>query len=129
MTVVDTSALMAILLGETSADACASALEADVDLLISAATVAEASIVARRRGIGEQMERLLGGLGMEVAPVTSADAHAVASAYERWGKGIHPAGLNLGDCFAYALAKREGAPLLFVGEDFVRTDIVPRLAG
>ncbi|MDF8332032.1 type II toxin-antitoxin system VapC family toxin [Novosphingobium cyanobacteriorum] len=129
MTVVDTSALMAILLGEAAADACAAAIEADEDLLISAATVAEASIVARRRGLGEQMGCLLDGLGMEVAPVTPADAHAVASAYERWGKGIHPAGLNFGDCFAYALAKREGAPLLFVGDDFARTDIVPRLAG
>ncbi len=123
MMVVDTSALMAIVLNEPSADACVAALEADGDLLISAGTVAEALIVAARRNVGEEMERLIKGLGFEIISVTPASARRIAHAYESWGKGVHPAALNFGDCFAYEVAKERGCHLLYVGEDFARTDI------
>lgn len=123
MMAVDTSALMAILLNEAGADASVAALEADGELLISADTVAEALIVAARRNVGEEMERLIVGLGFVVVGVTPASARRIAQAYESWGKGVHPAALNFGDCFAYEVAKEHGCRLLHVGEDFARTDI------
>lgn len=123
MIAVDTSALMAIVLNEPEADACIAALEAEGDLLISAGTVAEALIVAARRNVGEEMERLVDGLGFQVVTVTLASARRIAQAYESWGKGVHAAALNFGDCFAYEVAKEHGCPLLYVGEDFTRTDI------
>ena len=121
--VVDTSALMAILLDEPSAERCVDALAQSDTLLLSSATVAEALVVAGRRGCRDGMERLLARLGAEIVALAPGDAPLVADAYDRWGKGVHPAGLNLGDCFAYALAKSRGCPLLFVGEDFARTDL------
>lgn len=123
MIVVDTSALMAILLDEPEAAACMDALSTAEALSISAGTVAEALIVADRRGCGQEMRRLLDGLGIGVLPVTPAMARQVADAYGRWGKGINPAGLNFGDCFAYALANEMAAPLLYVGNDFSATDL------
>ena len=123
MIAVDTSALMAILLEETEATACAAALEAEDEILISAGTAAEALIVAARRDLGDEMERLIDGLGLEIVSVTPASARRVAQAYGRWGKGVHPARLNFGDCFAYEVAKEHGCRLLFVGDDFSRTDI------
>ncbi|MBV8593856.1 MAG: type II toxin-antitoxin system VapC family toxin [Caulobacteraceae bacterium] len=127
MMVVDTSALMAIVLNEAGADECAAALEAEDHLLLSAGTLAEALIVAGRRDLTTEMNRLVDGLGFEIVSVTASVAHRVAGAYERWGKGLHPAALNFGDCFAYALAKDRGCALLHVGEDFSRTDIRGRL--
>ena len=123
MIAVDTSALMAIVLNGPEADACIVALEADDDLLISAGTIAEALIVSARRNVGEEMQRLIGGLGFEVVSVTSASARRIAQAYERWGKGVHPAALNFGDCFAYEVAKEHGCRLLYVGEDFKKADV------
>jgi ribonuclease VapC len=123
MIAIDTSALMAIVLDDPQADACMAALEADDDLLISAGTVAEALIVAARRNVGEEMERLIDELGFAVVSVTSASARRVAQAYEQWGKGAHPAALNFGDCFAYEVAREHGCRLLYVGEDFKRTDV------
>jgi ribonuclease VapC len=123
MIAVDTSALMAIVLDEPQAAACAAALEAENDLLISAVTVAEALVVAARRNVRDEMERLIDGLGFEVAAVTQASARRVAQAYESWGRGVHSAALNFGDCFAYEVAKERGCRLLFVGDDFRRTDI------
>jgi ribonuclease VapC len=123
MIAVDTSALMAILLDDPEADACIAALEAEDDLLISAGTIAEALIAAARRNVGEEMGRLIDGLGFEVISVTSASARRIAQAYEQWGKGAHPAALNFGDCFAYAVAKEHGCRLLCVGEDFAKTDV------
>ncbi len=125
MIVVDTSALMALLLGEAEGDACAAALEAADRLLISAGTLAEALIVAARRGIAAELATLVDQLGMEVVPVTAATARDVAAAYDRWRKGVHAAGLNFGDCFAYALARRQGCGVLHVGADFARTDLPP----
>lgn len=123
MIAVDTSALMAIVFNESKADACAAALEAEDRLLISAGTVAEALIVAGRRNVGEEVAQLIDGLGFEIISVTPASARRIAEAYEQWGKGIHSAALNFGDCFAYEVAKEHDCPLLYVGEDFSRTDI------
>lgn len=123
MIAVDTSALMAIVLGEPEANFCIGALETEADLLISAGTVAEALIVSARRNVGEEMARLIDGLGFEIVTLTPASARRVAHAYEMWGKGVHPAGLNFGDCFAYEVAKEHACRLLFVGDDFTKTDI------
>lgn len=128
MIAVDTSALMAILLDEPEATACMEALVTAEALSISAATVAEALIVADRRGLGGEMRRLVDGLGFTVAPVTLAAARHVADAYARWGKGMDAAALNFGDCFAYALANETAAPLLYVGDDFTATDLQPAIA-
>ena len=127
MIAVDTSALMAILLDEQEADACEALLGEEDKLLISAGTVAEALIVAGRRNVAEEMTRLLEGLGFEIVSVTPASARRIAAAYEQWGKGLHPAALNFGDCFAYEVAKEHDCPLLFVGEDFARTDLAAAL--
>lgn len=127
MIAVDTSALMAILLDEPEAEACMAAIEVADSLLISAGTMAEALIVAQHRNLGDEMSSLVDGLGFETVPVTSGTARRIAEAHARWGKGIHPAGLNYGDCFAYALASERDCPLLFVGDDFARTDLQPVL--
>jgi len=123
MIAVDTSALMAIVLNEPEADACAAALERADRLLISAGTAAESLIVAAHRRVGEEVERLIDGLGFEIVSVTPASARRIAAAYGKWGKGAHAAALSLGDCFAYEVAKEHACALLYVGEDFARTDI------
>ena len=123
MIAVDTSALMAIVLNEAEAGACVAALTTNDELLISAATIAEALIVATRRNFGEEMMRLIDGLGFNTVTVTPAAGRRIALAYQRWGKGSHAAGLNFGDCFAYDVAKEHNCPLLFIGEDFARTDL------
>jgi ribonuclease VapC len=125
--VVDTSALMAILQRETAAPALIEALAGSAENLIAAATVAEALIVADRRGIGAEMARLINETGFEIVPLTAAGARDAAAAYRQWGRGQHPASLNFGDCFAYALARERDCPLLFVGDDFTQTDITPAL--
>jgi len=123
MIAVDTSALMAIVLNETSADACIAALEAEDDILISAGTVAEVLIVAERRNVGEEVAGLIDGLGFAIVTVTPASARRIAHAYARWGKGANAAALNFGDCFAYEVAKEHACRLLYVGDDFAKTDI------
>jgi len=127
MIAVDTSALMAIILNEPEADACAAVLEAEDRLLISAGTVAEALIVAGRRNVDEEAAQLIDGLGFEIVSVTQASARRIAAAYGKWGKGVHPAALNFGDCFAYEVAKEHDCPLLYVGENFSQTDIASAL--
>ncbi len=123
MIAVDTSALMAIVLGEPTGEACVAVLGAETEVLISAATVAEALIVAARRSVAEEMVRLIDGLGFNVVTVTPASARRIAAIYGRWGKCAHPAGLNFGDCFSYDVAKSHSCPLLFVGGDFAKTDL------
>ncbi|MDH7795447.1 MULTISPECIES: type II toxin-antitoxin system VapC family toxin [unclassified Beijerinckia] len=123
MIAVDTSALMAIVLNESKADACIAALTTEDRLLISAGTVAETLIVAARRDVGDAMDRLIDGLGFEVVSITPASARRIAQAYEKWGKGVHEASLNFGDCFAYEVAKEHDCKLLYVSDDFTRTDI------
>jgi len=120
---VDTSALMAVVLDEPDAEACSNVLEREDSILISAGTLAEALIVASRREVGEEMERLIEGLAPQIIPVTQKIAEKMSGAHSRWGKGVHRAGLNFGDCFAYALARERGCPLLFVGDDFSQTDV------
>jgi len=123
MIVLDTSALIAIILNEPMAEACTRALEADSNRLISAGTLAEAFIVSARQNIDTELKRLVDGLGCEIVSVTSASAQRMGEAYRTWGKGRHPAGLNFGDCFAYELAKERACRLLFVGDNFSKTDI------
>lgn len=127
MIVVDTSALMAIAQDEPHADRCAELLSHQDTVLISAGTLAETLIVAARRNATEAMDALLAPIALEVVPVTAPFARAMAAAYSRWGKGVHPAALNLGGCFAYTLAKERDCALLYVGDDFARTDIVSAL--
>lgn len=123
MIVLDTSALMALLLAEPEADQIAEILKSDEDFMISAGALAEALIVAGRRGLSEEMSRLLEGIGVEIEAVTAAGAIAVSKAYSTWGKGIHPASLNFGDCFSYTTAKASSSSLLYVGDDFSKTDL------
>jgi ribonuclease VapC len=125
--VVDTSALLAILKNEPEADACQRQLELDDTILISAGTLTEASIVALQRNLLPPLNQLLDKAAIQCVPLSEADARATAAAYALWGNGVHPAGLNFGDCFAYALAKSNNCPLLFVGNDFSQTDIVSAL--
>jgi ribonuclease VapC len=92
--------------------------------LISAATVAEALIVAARRDVRAEMERIIDELGLEIVAVTGAAARRAADAYAKWGKGMTRSGkLNFGDCFSYDVARHHGCPLLYVGHDFAQTDI------
>ena len=114
---------MAIALGEAAADACIRLLETEPKIIISAGTVAEALIVAVRCNVGEEVARIIDGLGFEILPVTPASARRIAVAYARWGRGAHPAALNFGDCFSYEVAKENSCPLLFVGDDFAKTDL------
>jgi ribonuclease VapC len=121
--VVDTSALIAILLEERQARACKAVLETEDEVLISAGTLAEALVVAARRNVREAMAKLIDELDFQIVAVSAASARGIGRAYEKWGKGTHRAGLNFGDCFAYELAKNQGCRLLYVGDDFSKTDI------
>lgn len=123
MIVLDTSALMALLLGEPESDKIAEWLKSEENFKISAGTLAEALIVAGRRGLSEEMLQLLEGISVEIDTLSAAGAIAVAGAYSEWGKGVHPAGLNFGDCFSYVTAKASGSSLLYVGDDFSKTDL------
>ena len=127
--VLDTSAVMAILQREPIADRLVAALETDRTRLISAATVVESSIVllGRYGEAGEPMlDRLLRGIGAEVVPVGEEQVVLARDAALRFGRGRHPAALNFGDCFSYALSVARGEPLLFVGDDFSKTDVEVR---
>lgn len=128
--VIDTSALVAILGQEGDARVLADRIEDDPVRLLSAATYVEATIVVAARsgdrGLRE-LERLLALIGAEIMPVTEAQAREAAGTHRRFGRGRHPARLNFGDCFAYALAMETGEPLLFKGDDFARTDVAPVL--
>ncbi|MEO5816121.1 MAG: type II toxin-antitoxin system VapC family toxin [Gemmatimonadaceae bacterium] len=124
--VIDTSALIAILLGESSSAQLVAALDAAVTRKISAASVVEASLVllARNGEAGDvQLDRLLQKLGAEIVAVDIEQVAAARDAALRFGRGRHPAALNFGDCFSYALSIALAEPLLFVGDDFSRTDV------
>lgn len=128
---VDTSAVLAILFSEADATAYLEAIDAVDDLVMSAGTFSELGIILRVR-LGDEAPRVIDSLllrsGLAVEPLTEMQARSAWSAYQRFGKGLHPAGLNFGDCFAYALAKERGEPLLFKGNDFAQTDIESALA-
>ncbi len=123
MIAVDTSALMAIVLVEPAMQACKNVLKSDSDVVISAGTLTETLIVASRRNVSEQVWRLIDELNFAVIPVTVASARRIEQAYSRWGKGVHRASLNLGDCFAYDVAKQHDCALVYVGDDFSQTDV------
>ena len=125
--VVDSSALMAVVLDEPEALRLAKAMAVS-RCQMSVATWVEVGIVADSRGAipGARLDEIVGLFAIEQVPVTQHHAQIARMAYLRHGKGSgSPAKLNLGDCFSYALAVTEGRPLLFVGSDFTHTDIVP----
>jgi ribonuclease VapC len=124
---VDTSALIAVLAQEARGPECQAVL-LDNRLIISAATLTETLVVGSRPELRAGIRPFLAGLDLEVISVTEALAERAAAAYVRWGKGFHPARLNYGDTFSYALAQLYNCPLLYVGDDFARTDAVSALA-
>jgi ribonuclease VapC len=124
--IVDASALLAVLFEEPDAAEFAAAIGRAKRRTMSVVNYAEAGIRAdgvKNKRRGPAFDRLYETLAIELAAVTSEDARAARQAYFRFGKGHHPARLNFGDCFAYALAKARREPLLFKGEDFAKTDI------
>ncbi len=124
--VIDTSAIVAIALNEPDAAELELRIADDPVRLISAATVLETTIVLETRlgdAGGREFDLWLLKVGAEVVPVDAEQIDAARRAWRRYGKGRHPAGLNYGDCFSYALALTRGEPLVFKGEDFARTDI------
>ena len=126
--IVDSSAVLAILFGEPDARRHAAAIMSAHPCRMSVANVLEASIALERRGgdtAAHDLDTLLERAEIELVPVTVEHLEAARRAWRRYGKGNHPAALNFGDCFAYALAKTTGEPLLFKGKDFPQTDIDP----
>lgn len=124
--IVDSSALVAILESEAEADGIEDALLNAPVRRMSAATYVEIAVVidARRNTIlSRRLDEFLREAEINIEPVTVEQARIAREAYRDFGKGRHKAGLNLGDCFAYALAKDKGEPLLFKGSDFRRTDV------
>ncbi len=128
--ILDSSAVLAILFGEPGYEVFRDAIQAGVSCNVSAASFVEISIVAESRsgdaGI-RQREALFRSASIGIQAVTEEQAHVASQAFSTFGKGRHPAGLNFGDCFSYALAKVTGEPLLFKGDDFRKTDIEPAL--
>jgi ribonuclease VapC len=125
--VIDTSALVAMLTDEPEAELFEAAVAADPVRLMSTASYLEAAIVIETRfgeAGGRELDLWLHRAGVDLVAVGADQAQAARAAYRRFGKGRHRAGLNYGDCFAYALAAGSGQPLLFKGEDFAHTDIV-----
>ena len=125
--IVDSSVLLAVLNREPDADGYQAAILNAVPCRMSVASVLEVSIVVESRGgteAGDELEAYLEQAGIEPMPVTIEQLAAARRAWRRFGKGRHPAALNFGDCFAYALAQVTGEPLLYKGEDFVRTDVL-----
>ena len=125
--VIDTSAIVAIALNEPEATEFEQRIADDPVRLISAATVLEVTIVLETRlgdAGGREFDLWLHKVGAEVVPVDAEQMDAARRAWRRYGKGRHPAALNFGDCFSYALALTRGEPLLFKGKDFARTDSI-----
>jgi ribonuclease VapC len=128
---IDTSALTAIVFGETDAERFSSALLKHVgDCALSAATMVEATIVAEARqgpAATQDLRLLIDQIGAEIVPVDAEIAAAAVAAWRRFGKGRHAAALNFGDCFSYAVAKVTATALLYKGDDFTQTDIASAL--
>ena len=128
--VIDYSALVAILQDEPERDAFNEAIEDEESRLLSVANWVETSIVIEVRygTVGlHLLDRFLDRAAIDCVPVDLRQAKEARRAFSQFGRGRHPAGLNYGDCFAYALARTNGQPLLFKGDDFARTDIVPSI--
>jgi ribonuclease VapC len=132
--VVDSSAIVAVFLGEPEAAALKNAISGQASCLISVANYVETGQVLRqrfgpRRPILDEFHEYLSQASIELAPIDEDQARVALEARIRYGRGFgHPARLNYSDCFAYALAKTRRLPLLFVGDDFTHTDIVSALA-
>jgi len=129
--IVDSSAVIAILSRETAAPFLLEALRASDRPRMSAATWVEVSMVCISRGLSSisgEVHMIPAELGIEVVDFTPRHAHLAAEAFERFGRGRHPAKLNYGDCMTYATAKLAGEPLLYVGNDFALTDIESALS-
>ena len=125
--IIDTSALLTILFAEQDAERFADAIAGAEVRLISAASYLEAGIVIDKQigaAAGRQLDALIARATISVEPITRDHADIARQAYLDFGKGNHPAGLNFGDCFSYALSKATGLPLLFKGNDFSQTDLV-----
>lgn len=127
--IIDTSAVVAILLDEPERRVFLNAIVSSASPRISAATLLESAVVVDRRQdptLSRALDTLLERLAVEIVPVDQEQARIGRAAYSDFGRGSgHPAGLNYGDCFAYALASATGAPLLFKGDDFGHTDLIP----
>jgi len=128
--VIDSSALLAILLQEPEAAALAAAIHNDPVRLISAATLLETAMVIEARRWpdgGRELDLLIYRMQAELIAFSPEQAEVAREAFRKFGKGRHPAGLNFGDCIAYALAQTAAQPLLFKGGDFSRTDVMAAL--
>jgi len=128
--ILDSSPLVAILAGEPDAELYIQAISRAPRCRISAGNFIELSIVVESQfpvEVLRQCDALFRRVGIVIEPVTVEHAHLARQAFHDFGKSRHPAGLNFGDCFAYALAKHSGEPLLFKGSDFSQTDIVSAL--
>ena len=124
--IIDSSAVIAILFDEPEREKITRAIGDDERRFMSAATLLEASIVVEaKRGehAGRELDLLLHRADVEVVPFDTEQSRVAMTAWRRFGKGRHPAALNFGDCFAYALAAVTGEPLLFSGTDFAKTDV------
>lgn len=124
--ILDTSALLAILLEESDAHRFAAALEAADEVRLSAASYLEAAIHVEKNGDEirrAMLDTFLTDFAIQIEPVTAAQALIARQAFVFFGKGRHKASLNFGDCFSYALAKAFREPLLFKGSDFIYTDL------
>ncbi len=124
--VIDSSALIAIMVGEPERRSFIEAVTAADTRLVGAPTMLEASmVVLSRTGEGrlQDLRDFCAGGAVEMVPFGPEHVELAVDAFRRFGKGRHPAGLNFGDCFSYALAKATGEPLLFKGDDFSQTDI------
>ncbi len=126
--VIDTSALTAILLKEPEGEVFARRIADDPTRLVSAFTALEAGMVMEaKKGEpgGRELDLLLHRAKIDIVPLTPEQVEVARTVWRKYGKGQHPAGLNIGDCCSYALAKCSGEPLLFKGKDFALTDIQP----
>ncbi|HTQ58756.1 MAG TPA: type II toxin-antitoxin system VapC family toxin [Candidatus Solibacter sp.] len=124
--VIDTSALLAIFLAEPERQPFLELIRQDGARLLSASNALEAAIVLEaRRGevAGRELDLFLHRLNIELIPVDAAQVEVARAGWRKYGKGRHPASLNFGDCFAYALAKTSGEPLLAKGNEFPKTDV------
>ena len=124
--IVDSSVIVAILGEENEARAFADAIEEADDCRLSVASYVEAAIVIDSRqnaALGRRFDSFIRESQIRLEPVTVEQAKLAREAYRDYGKGRHRAGLNFGDCFAYALAREKGEPLLFKGDDFRETDV------
>ena len=124
--IVDTSALVAVLFDEPDSERYATAMAQAARCRMSAANFLEAALVVEgRAGISgaQELDIFIETAEIEIVPVSVEQARVARRAWREFGKGNHPAGLNFGDCFAYALAKIAGEPILYKGDDFTLTDV------